>query len=316
MNRSLRKRLNLAVGQSVLCLVWAVAAHAQAGAMPPSHAAGANKPAAAARAMGANPVAKQLSALEAKIGALQAQLQAQQRTAAPGAGAMGGMMGMCSKMMGGMGMPGGAAPMAGGGGMPSGGMMDDMMMGGMGAMPAPVMGASSMGSTSALPGFPGASHVYHVGATDFFLDQAMFLQLTAEQQMTLNAIKQKALFEQADRDRQLAAAEQELWLLTSSDQPDAAKVEARIRSIEKLRADGRLALIKAVGEAAKGLTDQQRKVLAGLMPPPMTMPAPGMSSGGSMPPGGMMDDDMMGGGSAPMGGVGAAPMGGGGMSDM
>lgn len=314
MTRSLGKRLNLAVLLSILCLAWAGAAHAQAGSTPSAHASGPNKPGPAARAMGANPLAKQLSALEAKIGALQVQLQAQQRPAAAAAGGgMGGMMGMCSKMMGGMGMPGGGGGAAMAGGMPGGGMM----MGGMGAMPAPVMGASSMGMTSTLPGFPGASHLYHVGATDFFLDQASFLQLTAEQQMALNAIKQKALFEQADRDRQLAAAEQELWLLTSSDQPDSAKVEARIRSIEKLRADGRLALIRAVGEAAKGLTDQQRKVLAGLMPPAMAMPAAGMA-GAAMPPGGgMMDDDMMmGGGSAPMGGGGTAPMGGGGMSDM
>lgn len=144
------------------------------------------------------------------------------------------------------------------------------------------------------------------------------VMLTAQQKMAPDAIMQKALFEQADRERQIADAEQEVRLLTSADQPDAVKVEAKIRSVEKIRGDGRLALIKAVGEAAKGLTDQQRRVLAGMAPPAMAMPATGMP-GSSMPAGGgMMDGDMMGmggGGPAPMG-SGTPPMGGAGMGDV
>lgn len=51
--------------------------------------------------------------------------------------------------------------------------------------------------------------------------------------------------------------------LTSADQPDAAKIEAKVRDIEKLRTDERLSFIRAVGDAAKLLTDDQRKVLTG-----------------------------------------------------
>ncbi len=45
--------------------------------------------------------------------------------------------------------------------------------------------------------------------------------------------------------------------------PDAAAIEAKVREIEKLRGDQRLAFIRAIGEAAKVLTDDQRRALAG-----------------------------------------------------
>jgi Spy/CpxP family protein refolding chaperone len=63
--------------------------------------------------------------------------------------------------------------------------------------------------------------------------------------------------------RKIDQAEQELWQLTSADQPDAGKIEAKIKEIEKLRGDERLAFIRSVGEAAKVLTDEQRKSLSG-----------------------------------------------------
>jgi Spy/CpxP family protein refolding chaperone len=66
-----------------------------------------------------------------------------------------------------------------------------------------------------------------------------------------------------------------LWELTAADQPDAAKIEAKVREVEKLRGDQRLAFIRAVGEAAQVLTDEQRKVLLGFaQPAAKTVPDP------------------------------------------
>ena len=233
--------------------------------------------------------------------------------AAPAGGAM-NMMGMMDKMMGMMdkmmGMGGGAmpaaAPMPGGGGM---GMMDmDMMKMGGGAMPAPapaapmaggggmgmmamdkmemagMMGMSAMPAAapgampqSALPGFPGASHLYHIGATDFFLDHPQHIALATEQQAALNKAREQARLAKSTADRAIQQAEQDLWTLTASDQPDAAKIEGKIAEIGKLTGDKRLAFIHAVGEASKLLTDEQRKILTGFAPP---APAAAMPAGG------------------------------------
>lgn len=211
----------------------------------------------------------------------------------------GGMMGMMSQMMGMMdkmmSMGGGSAP------MPSGGMaMDKMKMAG-GSMPPPPpagmnggmgmdkmdmaammgMGAMSNGPVdampqSALPGFPGASHLYHIGATGFFLDHPQHIALTTEQQSGLNKAKEQALLAKSTADRAIQQAEQELWTLTAADQPDAMAVQAKITAIGKLTGDARLSFIRAVGDASKLLTDEQRKSLTGFAPP---APAAAMPAG-------------------------------------
>ena len=183
-----------------------------------------------------------------------------------GGGGMG--MGMMQSEMGGMG--GGAmsagAPAAG---MSGGGMgmmaMDKMemagmmgMMGGMGGK-----GGSSMAMSSALPGFPGASHLYHIGSTGFFLDHPQHITLSTEQQMALNQIKERAALDKSSADRQVQEAEQQLWKLTAADQPDAPQIETKVREVEKLRGDERLGFIRAVGEAAKVLSEEQRMALVG-----------------------------------------------------
>ena len=193
-----------------------------------------------------------------------------------GGGGM-GMMDMDMMKMGGMGggaMP--AAPMAGGDGM---GMMamDKMEMAGMmgmGGMPAAAPGAMPQ---SALPGFPGASHLYHIGSTGFFLDHPQHIALTTQQTAGLNQAKEQALLAKSTADRAIEQAEQELWALTAADQPDAVKIESKLAEIGKLTADERLAFIRAVGEASKLLTDPQRQSLTGFAPPapatPMAAPA-------------------------------------------
>ena len=189
----------------------------------------------------------------------------------------GGMaMGMDMMKMGGGAMPAAApgAPataMSGGGGM---GMMDMMKMEmagmmGMGAMPA----APGAMPQSALPGFPGASHLYHIGATGFFLDHSQHIALTTEQKAGINKAREQALLAKSTADRAVKQAEQELWMLTAADQPDASAITAKIAEIAKLTGDERLAFIRAVGEASKLLTDPQRQSLTGFAPPAPAAPA-------------------------------------------
>ena len=199
---------------------------------------------------------------------------AQHGTAAPsqssggmGMGGMGmgrgGMMGMDDKAMGG--------PGQGGMGMGPGGMMgmDKMGMGSMGMAPG---AGTTMAMPSALPGFPGASHLYHVGSTGFFLDYADKLDLSVEQKSGLNAIKQRALSAHATTQRKIVEAEEALWTLTAAEQPDAAAIESKVREIEKLKSDQRLTFIRAVGDAGKLLTADQQKMVHGLMPMPSNAP--------------------------------------------
>ena len=152
-----------------------------------------------------------------------------------------------------------------------GSMKGDMSccMGMMGMAPG---AGTSMAMASALPGFPGASHLYHVGSTGFFLDYADKIGLSVEQKTALNGIKQRILTEQSSNERKIAEAEQALWSLTANAQPDAAAIDGKVREIEKLKSDQRLAFIRAVGEAAKVLTADQQKMVLGLVPmPPETM---------------------------------------------
>lgn len=190
--------------------------------------------------------------------------------------------------MGMQGQGGGMSSTAAGSGASSG----SGVMGGMDMM-GKVSGSGRMPMSSALPGFPGASHLYHVGATGFFLDHLEHITLTMEQRTALSRIKEKALLEQATTQRKIEGAEQELWTLTGADQPAADKVDAKVKEIEKLRADQRLAFIRAVGEAAQVLTDEQRKALLGHIPPatPSTPQAatPSMPSGAPTAGTGMSD---------------------------
>ncbi len=123
----------------------------------------------------------------------------------------------------------------------------------------------SMGqmSSSSLPGFPGASHIYHVGADGFFLDHSEHIELTNEQSLTLNEIKEETMLQQADFEREIEAAEQEIWVLTSSGSPDVKKIEEKIAEVSKLQSEQRISYIRAIGKAAQTLTAEQRQALTG-----------------------------------------------------
>lgn len=144
------------------------------------------------------------------------------------------------------------------------------MMGQMG-----VAGSASTAIPSSLPGFPGASHLYHVGATGFFLEYSAAIKLTMNQQAALNAVKETSIANQASAQRQIDQAEQELWILTSSDQPDSGAIEAKVHSIEKLKSEQRIVFIRSVGDAARMLSKDQRGILLGTIAPSTApMPAP------------------------------------------
>jgi len=186
-----------------------------------------------------NSLADQVAELQAKVAKLQAALQQKQM---PMPAAPAGMKPMTDKGQG------------AGGSMPRGGMgmmddamgstkpmpkgmadMDQTMMGMMGM--APGGGTGGMAMPTALPGFPGASHLYHIGSTGFFLDHSDHIALTVNQQSALNVVKEKALLDKASSERQIEGGEQELWVLTASDQPDAS-------AIETLRGEQRLNFIR------------------------------------------------------------------------
>ena len=119
--------------------------------------------------------------------------------------------------------------------------------------------------SSAMPGQPGASHLYHVGSTGFFLNHSQHITLTADQRFTLNRLKEKAMLDRASEQRKIDQGEQELYTLTGADQLDNSKVQMKIGEIERLRAEQRMNFIQAVGEASKVLTHDQHQALMGTM---------------------------------------------------
>lgn len=226
-------------------------------------------------------ISQQLVELRGGIDRLEAALEQDHRGSVPmvntqmGMGPMGCGEGGCGQSSSGM-QTGKMSRMEKGGMGPMGKMgMDSQRMGmgngqGMSSMESENMGMRDRMkmqrgamARSALPGFPGASQLYHIGETDFFLNHGEHITLAPQQKLAINHIKEQALLTQTTIDRQDEQAEQELWVLTSSDQPEMQRIEANIRQIEKLKGDQRLAFIRAVGEATKVLTGQQRQVLVG-----------------------------------------------------
>ncbi|MDP3332240.1 MAG: hypothetical protein Q8S55_09690 [Methylococcaceae bacterium] len=170
-------------------------------------------------------------------------------------------------------MGGGNAPMS-----PDMGMVDDKdEIGGMpmgsenntSPVPAPAMGMGEMGSggntaTSAMPpavggmatmrdpssamlGQAGPSHLYHIGSNGFFLNHSRYIILTPDLRLTLNHLKEKAMLDR------------------SSDQPDSAKIQAKVVEIKKLRGDQHMNFIRAGADASNVLMPEQRKSLLGTM---------------------------------------------------
>ena len=123
------------------------------------------------------------------------------------------------------------------------------------------MGA--MVRSSAMPGVLGVSSLYHIGATEFFLDHPEHITLTTRQLAALNRIRQNALLSKSTVQRKIDEAEQALWQLTGADEPDTSQIQTTVQAIEELRGEHRMAFIQSVAEAAKVLTDEQCQMLLG-----------------------------------------------------
>ncbi len=122
---------------------------------------------------------------------------------------------------------------------------------------------------SSLPGFPGMSHIYHIGSTGFFLDYSKDINLSIQQITALNKIKEQITLKNSTVDRKIQGLEQDLWTLTSSDLPEINKIDEKIRAIERLKGEIRLAFIRAVGKAAKVLSPEQLNKLKGMNQDPI-----------------------------------------------
>ncbi|MDP3073776.1 MAG: hypothetical protein Q8N18_26060 [Opitutaceae bacterium] len=122
------------------------------------------------------------------------------------------------------------------------------------------------GMKSATPAQPameesGPAALMHIGAKGFFLDRPQTFTPRADQAKTLGEIKERSAMAMMAADKKLQEAEQQLWKLTASERPDIAGIEAKVRDVEKLRADQRIAFIRSVAEAANLLAPEQKETL-------------------------------------------------------
>jgi len=108
------------------------------------------------------------------------------------------------------------------------------------------------------------------------------LALSPQQAEALETLRTDSRRDAIRRDADRRIAEIDLATLRRSDPVDMGKVEAKVREIERLRADGRLTMIRAVEQGKAQLTAEQREKLKALL----IMPPPHMRSraGGGTPP--------------------------------
>lgn len=136
------------------------------------------------------------------------------------------------------------------------------------AMPVPAGEMAMSSPSSAMPGQPGASHLYHIGSNGFFLNHSQHITLTPDQKMSLNRMKERAMLDRSSEQRRIDQGEQELYSLTGSEQPDNGKIQGKITEIEKLRAEQRMNFIRSVEGASNVLSADQRTALLGTMAAP------------------------------------------------
>lgn len=94
------------------------------------------------------------------------------------------------------------------------------------------------------------------------------LELTAAQVKELERLRADFTREAIKRDADLRVAEMDVTTLLKGEPVDLGKVEAKIREIERTRADLRIARIRAIEQAKAQLTDDQRAKLARVLADP------------------------------------------------
>lgn len=91
------------------------------------------------------------------------------------------------------------------------------------------------------------------------------LALSADQVTKLEGLVERFRKDVESRASQIEAAEQELAGLVKADPADMTSVEAKVRAIEKQRADVRLARIRTIAEGRAALSPEQRKKIEELV---------------------------------------------------
>jgi hypothetical protein len=91
------------------------------------------------------------------------------------------------------------------------------------------------------------------------------LGLSADQVRKLEQVRSEFERESIRRDADLRIAEMDVANLTDAPAVDLSKVEAKLREVERLRADQRLARIRAIEKGKEQLTVEQRKKLQELI---------------------------------------------------
>jgi hypothetical protein len=91
------------------------------------------------------------------------------------------------------------------------------------------------------------------------------LGLSADQVRKLEEVRSEFERESIRRDADLRIAEMDVANLTDAPTVDLSKVEAKVREVERLRADQRLARIRAIEKGKEQLTVEQRQKLQELI---------------------------------------------------
>ncbi len=99
----------------------------------------------------------------------------------------------------------------------------------------------------------------------FILRNREKLDLSATQVKSLEQLRNDFQKESIRRDADLRVAEMDLNGLLVADKVDMAKVEAKVREIERLRSDLRIARIRTIQKGKEVLTADQRKRLQELL---------------------------------------------------
>ena len=102
----------------------------------------------------------------------------------------------------------------------------------------------------------------------FMLQRREELELTPEQAQALESLRSDFQREAIRRDADLRVAEMDLDALLQAEQVDMAKVEAKVREIERLSADLRLARLSVIERGKAQLTSDQRAKLKKLLAEP------------------------------------------------
>ena len=99
----------------------------------------------------------------------------------------------------------------------------------------------------------------------FMLSNQDKLQLSASQVQTLEKLRNDFRRQSIRLDADLKVAEMDLAQLLDADSADMGKVESKVREIEKLKGDLRLARLRAIEEGKKVLSAEQRVRLKELL---------------------------------------------------